>query len=410
MRRISSSSSSSIAAKFRFSSRHAIMVRGLGGSAEHGPRRPDDPTATKTTTMTDAMTKTTTESTKDQVDRMRRVLREGGGTRDDDDRLRGDDDADITTHDEGWEALWREGVTPWDLGGPTGTLMSELERKRRDERETLQRWRTALIPGCGAGHDVLALARFLDGIGTSTETNSNFPTMRTVVGLDVSPTSLGRAKGILMDGIGRGDHSKRLQHTDVRLYLGDFFEEPSTWALFHHEKGAGTNSENSRGLHSGQTFDFIFDYTFFCAIPPHRRREWGRQMTRLVTRNDRSDDVSGDRAAGSEEKDPRRQPFPNPMGRGGQLLTLMFPYVTTARPDSPGPPHVVTFSDYQEALDFHDCEHLRLTTRAPYESADTVPGRRGQELVGWWSFETLKTKAQNGGTTLENDCSFSQTR
>lgn len=324
---------------------------------------------------------TTTATRKEQVERMRKEL-----LKQSDDKRDGVD---------AWEALWSQGVTPWDLGGPTRTLISELERKHREEPVTLL-WKTALIPGCGSGYDLVSLARFWDSMH-ETDISSIVPIERTVIGLDVSPTSLERAKTQLLEARDSGGH-KRFPTTDIQLFLGDFFEDPLSWTLFHSEKSAKIKVEddNVRGSQPRKTFDFIFDYTFFCAIPPSRRREWGQQMTRLLTKAVRCDDNQEGMIV--NEVDQRWQ---HPVG--GQLLTLMFPCVPTSRPDSPGPPYLVSFSDYQESLHgIDDCNDvtnprkalLHLTTKHPYYSKDTVPTRRGQELVGWWAFETLTAPSE----------------
>ncbi|TVU12554.1 hypothetical protein EJB05_46205, partial [Eragrostis curvula] len=54
-------------------------------------------------------------------------------------------------HWDGWEKSWEVGVTPWDLGKPT-PVIEHLVRSG-----TLPKGR-ALVPGCGMGYDVVALA------------------------------------------------------------------------------------------------------------------------------------------------------------------------------------------------------------------------------------------------------------
>jgi SAM-dependent methyltransferase len=324
---------------------------------------------------------TTTSGHSELVNRMRKLVQESDSA-------------------NAWDALWSQDITPWDLGGPTKALVSELERKHREAPETLQ-WKTALIPGCGSGYDLLSLARFWDSRPACCAVDAPCPIERTVIGLDVSPTSLERAKAYLVHARSSSIH-KPLMHTDIRLFTGDFFADPSTWDLFHHEKTCNVDSVKTRGIGSISTFDFIFDYTFFCAIPPTRRQDWGRQMTRLLTTSASRDDDQT-RGIWTPEDSQRRQD-PRPIfAKGGQLLTLMFPYVATGRPDSPGPPYPVSFSDYVEALQVpgenrkfynRSRKRLRLTTNLPYESIDTVPSRRGQELVGWWSFENSKAPSE----------------
>lgn len=343
-----------------------MVVRGFASTEHGGP----------------GMTSTTTEQHKEQVKRMRKVM--GGGS------------LDSVDSAHAWEALWSQEVTPWDLGGPTNVLISELERKHREEPDTLM-WKTAFIPGCGSGYDLLSLARFWDSRASDTDrgTDETGPIERTVVGLEVAPTSLERAKTYLLHARDSND-GKLLMHTDIQLFSGNFFADPSTWTLFHHEKASHVDLGDLRGLESGQSFDFIFDYTFFCAIQPTLRKEWGQQIRRLLTTNHGSHDK--DKSTTYSSEDPQRWQHPLPIATGGQLLTLMFPYFPTARPDSPGPPYPVNVTDYIDALNVpadslerHNRrnDNLRLTTSLPYASKDTVPARRGQEFVGWWSFDTL---------------------
>jgi SAM-dependent methyltransferase len=52
-----------------------------------------------------------------------------------------------------WEARYRAGDTPWDLGGAPPVLASALAHLGPARR------RRALVPGAGPGHDALAFAR-----------------------------------------------------------------------------------------------------------------------------------------------------------------------------------------------------------------------------------------------------------
>jgi methyl halide transferase len=262
---------------------------------------------------------------------------------------------DASSSVDPWERLWRDGLTPWDLGGPTPVLLSELRQRPRS-------WRTALIPGCGRGHDVVSLARFWD------KQIDNTPYHRTVYGLDLSETSLHRAKEVLMESIQTNGPFRK---TNIQLYQGDFFVGPLNWQLFHNERSSTDNhnldSSSTTNISNNSTFDLIFDYTFFCAIPPKRRPEWGRQMSQILSKKE-----------------------PCNGNQSGELLTLMFPYVAEPRSDSPGPPYLVSYQDYLDALTNQSTngveQSLRLTTSDPYPSADTVSSRVGQEMVGWWSF------------------------
>lgn len=127
-----------------------------------------------------------------------------------------------------WEEAWREGRTGWDAG-ESPPILRELV-----ESGVLPSGR-ALVPGCGAGYDVLTLAG--DG--------------RVVVGLDVAPTAAERFDALRRE---RGVSSAR-----ARVLTEDFFAfEPQ------------------------ERFDLIWDYTFLCALDPSMRPAWADEVERLL--------------------------------------------------------------------------------------------------------------------------------
>ncbi|GKU92307.1 hypothetical protein SLEP1_g6054 [Rubroshorea leprosula] len=127
----------------------------------------------------------------------------------------------------GWEKSWEEGATPWDLGQPTPVMV------HLHQTGALPKGR-ALVPGCGSGYDVVAMAC----------------PERYVVGLDISETAIRTAVEL----------SSSLPNADYFTFLkADFF----TWQP--------TN-----------LFDLIFDYTFFCAIEPDMRSAWAQRISDLL--------------------------------------------------------------------------------------------------------------------------------
>ena len=68
-----------------------------------------------------------------------------------------------------WEQAWQQGETRWDAGGSPPVLLSLLATQQ-------QRLQRALVPGCGSGYDVFALAAVAEQ----------------VVGLDLAPTAAKR--------------------------------------------------------------------------------------------------------------------------------------------------------------------------------------------------------------------------
>jgi SAM-dependent methyltransferase len=115
-----------------------------------------------------------------------------------------------------WDGAYVEGAMPWDKGAPAPPLAGYLARHEVKGR--------VLVPGCGLGHDVRALA------AQGAE----------VVGLDISPTAVGMA----------GEQERAGEETYL---LGDLF------ALGDEMKGA---------------FDWVFEHTCFCAIDPSMRADY----------------------------------------------------------------------------------------------------------------------------------------
>ncbi|XP_026393199.1 probable thiol methyltransferase 2 [Papaver somniferum] len=127
----------------------------------------------------------------------------------------------------GWDKCWEQRVTPWDLGQLTPIVLELLDK------ETLPKGRV-LVPGCGSGHDVIAIANL----------------ERYVVGLDLSENALKRAREISSSS----PNAKCFEFIEA-----DFF----TWC-------------------PTEKFDLIFDYTFFCAFEPRMRASWGKRMDELL--------------------------------------------------------------------------------------------------------------------------------
>lgn len=127
-----------------------------------------------------------------------------------------------------WAARYADQNTPWDLGAPHPELVERL-RSGAWTPETLGGVR-ALVPGCGRGHDAIALAR---------------------AGWDVVAIDLVEAVASSLE--------PALENLGSRFLLGD--------ALTHEE---------------GQPFDLVFEHTFFCAIPRERRGDWGELVRRTL--------------------------------------------------------------------------------------------------------------------------------
>jgi methyl halide transferase len=97
----------------------------------------------------------------------------------------------------------------------------------------------ALVPGCGRGYEVCALAE--SGLFES------------VVGLDIAPSGVAAA-----EQHAQGEGGRAAARTN--FVCADFFD--------YAPEGGG--------------FHTVVDYTFLCALPPARRGEWAEKMAELV--------------------------------------------------------------------------------------------------------------------------------
>ncbi|WP_158542329.1 methyltransferase domain-containing protein [Lujinxingia litoralis] len=127
-----------------------------------------------------------------------------------------------------WEDAWQQGRTGWDAG-QSSPLLQHLVASGE------LRGRHALVPGCGAGYDVVTLAESFE----------------VATGQDLAPTARARFEEVRAQA---GISPERA------LYLtGDFF---------HDDPGA--------------PFDLVWDYTFLCAIDPSLRPRWAARMAEII--------------------------------------------------------------------------------------------------------------------------------
>lgn len=123
-----------------------------------------------------------------------------------------------------WDGLYREQTTPWDKGAPAPPLLEWLDSHPGECAGRI------LVPGCGLGHDVRALAA-REGVSD-------------VVGLDLSQTAVDQADSF--PKVGR-----------ERFIAGDLF------ALDPDQVG---------------TYDWVWEHTCFCAIDPSMREDYVRAV------------------------------------------------------------------------------------------------------------------------------------
>jgi SAM-dependent methyltransferase len=190
---------------------------------------------------------------------------------------------------EDWKEAWRAGVTPWDAGASAPALLHLLDR------DLIPAGRV-LVPGCGAGYDLATLAR----------------ADRQVIGLDLSEDA--RAKFLAAD---------RSLPGEVIYEVADFF-------AYAPERG----------------FDFVWDYTFFCALDPSQRNAWSERMKQLLK--------------------------PSAI-----LATLLFPFEDPLS-DREGPPWPINAGMVRNLLE-EAFEPIEVS-----EAHATHPGREGRERLALW--------------------------
>lgn len=127
-----------------------------------------------------------------------------------------------------WDERYRTGDIPWEKGEPAPPLLEFLERRGVECFGE----GPVLVPGCGLGHDVRALAA--SGVKA--------------VGLDLSPLAVERAQGFP-------------RVSGETFEMGNFLDP--AW-------------------HVGRKFTAIWEHTCFCAIDPGQRVNYAKAVAGLL--------------------------------------------------------------------------------------------------------------------------------
>lgn len=191
---------------------------------------------------------------------------------------------------EFWETQYRQGTIGWDLGGATPAFVQLLASSEGPVPGRM------LVPGCGRGYDAVhfALAGF------------------EVTGVDHAPGAVAAARGLAATA-----------GAAVTFIEADLFSLPARFP---------------------ERFDYVLEYTCFCAINPARRPEYVEVISDVLR-------------------------------PGGEVLALFFPVLPLGyAPD--GPPFAVSVEEIRILFDDR-FEIVRLAP-TPY----TVTPRRGRELLG----------------------------
>jgi SAM-dependent methyltransferase len=185
-----------------------------------------------------------------------------------------------------WEECYIIGTTPWDKAAPAPELAHVLSEGMLQGR--------VFVPGCGRGHDVRAIA----GAGA-----------QEVLGLDLAPSAV---RAAMEAGV----------PANATFIEGDLFATPTAF--------------------TGR-FDWAWEHTCFCAIPPEQRRNY----------------VAALRTA---------------LSPGGKLLALFF-----MDPDMDTPLDGPPFGTSKAELD--DLFSDSFTLEREWLPRAAYPGREGRELV-----------------------------
>jgi methyl halide transferase len=127
-----------------------------------------------------------------------------------------------------WEERYRQGVTPWDLGGPAPPLVDFMEGPDAPSPGRM------IVPGSGRGHDAIYFAR------------RGFE----VTAVDFAPSA-----------VKEGERAAREAGVNVRFVQGDLF---------------------ALGSQYDHAFDYVLEHTCFAAIPLVMREEYVRVVWRLL--------------------------------------------------------------------------------------------------------------------------------
>lgn len=127
-----------------------------------------------------------------------------------------------------WNEQYRKGETPWEKGAPSPPLLEILKKADRE----IWGGGLVLVPGCGTGHDVRALAaNGLDALG-----------------LDLAEEAFRRAHS--HPKVGRESYE-----------IGDFLDT---------------------GWREGKSFSAIWEHTCLCAINPAQREDYAQACAELI--------------------------------------------------------------------------------------------------------------------------------
>jgi len=216
-----------------------------------------------------------------------------------------------------WAADWAAGINPGELFDAQMPLPALTKMVNEG---SIPKGR-ALVPGCGRGYDVLLLAA----------------PDRVTVGLDLSDIAIAAAEE-LYSSLPEGEGKGKPQRDSVVFQAGSFFDLPED-----------TNNK----------FDFVYDYTFFCALHMSVRADWAQKMAAIIA-------------------------------PGGELCTIMYPIGEREG----GPPYSVCEEDYRTLLEPLGFESFLIERLLPEMCHK---GRAGVSLISDEERKKMSLTTKDGG-------------
>lgn len=174
-----------------------------------------------------------------------------------------------------WESMWSNGLRPgeaFDVITASPLLLHYLQEDEIHQHDVgyerlIPRGR-ALVPGCGRGYDVTALA--------SKE--------RFVIGLDISTTAVQQANARAQQ-LTESKYiveNKAIPENDSR-YTMHFFQPQQSFEYINQIEFRTDSFFDLTPMHVKEhQFDFVYDYTFLCALEPSIRLDWANKMSEVI--------------------------------------------------------------------------------------------------------------------------------
>ncbi|MEM1058980.1 MAG: methyltransferase domain-containing protein [Verrucomicrobiota bacterium] len=129
-----------------------------------------------------------------------------------------------------WNQRYRDHDTPWDQDGAAPPLLEALDTHRIRGR--------VLVPGCGAGHDAVAIARAAQGYAQ-------------IVAVDIAPLAIEKARRLY-------------PNFEIDFAVADFLDPPEG---FEHD------------------FYWVVEHTLLCALDPDKRPDYLAAVRRSLKPN-----------------------------------------------------------------------------------------------------------------------------